>query len=124
MIVPIGVLGIGFIGFLSATQMSQCLTVPQGGKIWFVGFSTAIDIKKLEVEYVKEPENIDEAVYYKISNIQPRSMRMTYGEKRKKIVRSTKSEVETEVLSENDNDIDEDERINRVPIDSKLKSKV
>ena len=50
-----------------------------------------------EVEYVKEPENIDEAVYYKISNIQPRSMRMTYGEKRKKIVRSTKSEVETEV---------------------------
>ena len=51
-------------------------------------------------------------------------MRMSYGEKRKKIVRSTKSKVETEVLSENDNDIDEDERINRVPIDSKLKSKV
>mgnify|MGYP007091315413 CR=1 FL=1 len=54
-------------------------------------------------------------------------MRMSYGEKRKKIVRSTKSKVETEVLSENeeyDNDIDEDERVNRVPIDSTQHSKV
>ena len=52
---------------------------------------------------------------------------MSYGEKRKKIVRSTKSKVETEVLSENeeyDNDIDEDERVNRVPIDSTQHSKV
>ena len=52
-------------------------------------------------------------------------MRMSYGEKRKKIVRSTKSKVETEVLSENEEyDIDEDERVNRVPIDSTQHSKV